>query len=40
VTLYITPVFYIYLDKVESWLLSLRKSRSAPIAPAITEPVL
>jgi hydrophobic/amphiphilic exporter-1 (mainly G- bacteria), HAE1 family len=32
VTLYITPVFYIYLDKLQSWLQHIRNARAAKLS--------
>ena len=38
-TLYITPVFYIYMESFQNWLRSLRKRKPAPEEHFVNEPV-
>jgi HAE1 family hydrophobic/amphiphilic exporter-1 len=38
-TLYITPVFYIYMESFQNWLRSLRKRKPAPKEHFANEPV-
>jgi HAE1 family hydrophobic/amphiphilic exporter-1 len=39
-TLYITPVYYIYLDSFQSWLRSRKKVKTLPESEFEREPVL
>ncbi len=39
-TLFLTPVVYIYLDRVQQTLSRLRRKKTKPVAPRVPEPVV